>query len=421
MKIAVVGAGLAGLTCAKILHEGGRDVTVFEASDGVGGRVRSDLQDGFWLDRGFQVLFTAYPAAKRRLNYDELKLRYFEPGAIIAKNGKRTILTDPFRDFGGALPAALSNAVTFTDKIKTLQLSLELKAKKIAEIRQGEDDTTLNYLKKKHFSDKFINNFIRPFYGGIFLDRSLTTSAKAFKYDFKMLSEGETAIPAGGMGMISQQLAEPLLKAKRIRLNSAVRRLIRNNGTVRGVQLDGETFEADIVILATAAPEASHLSGLPTVEGKVSTANLYYSTTQSIYHSKKIVLNADSDAFVNNAVQISNIAPEYSPPGYHLLSATVIGIPALNDDLLLQKGLDDLRRMFAHDNTALTALNTAKGLAVKRLPYAQFSQPPGIHPRLPSNKTDLEGLYFAAEFTEASSINAAIISGEKAARLIMHA
>jgi phytoene dehydrogenase-like protein len=419
MKIAIVGAGLAGLTCAKILHQSGRAVTVFEASDGVGGRVRSDLQDGFWLDRGFQVLFTAYPAAQRHLNYAELNLRTFEPGAIIARGGKRSVLTDPFRDVGGAIPAVLSNAVSLTDKIKTLQLSRELKTKTVAEIRQGADDTTLNFLKNRHFSDRFIDNFIRPFYGGIFLDRSLRTSAKAFKFNFKMLSSGDTVVPATGMEAISRQLAAPLLKENRIKLNSPVRELLRENGSVKGVRLDGETFGADIVVIATPAPEAHRLTGLPTPQEKVSTACLYYSSQQSLYNSKKIILNANPDAFVNNAVQISNIAPEYSPPGYHLISATVIGIPDMDDNLLLNKGLDDLRLMFAGDSHAIAALNTAKPLAVKRVDYAQFAQPAGIHRQLPANKTGVEGLYFAAEFTEASSINASMISGEKAAKLIM--
>ena len=43
----------------------GHQVSVLEADDDVGGRVRSDEQGGFTLDRGFQVLFTAYPAARR--------------------------------------------------------------------------------------------------------------------------------------------------------------------------------------------------------------------------------------------------------------------------------------------------------------------------------------------------------------------
>ena len=98
MRAIIVGAGLAGLTCAKVLSERGAHVTVFEASDGVGGRVRTDAVDGFLLDRGFQVYFTSYPVARRHLDHAKLDFRSFDPGAIVYREGKRTVLSDPVRD-----------------------------------------------------------------------------------------------------------------------------------------------------------------------------------------------------------------------------------------------------------------------------------------------------------------------------------
>jgi len=422
VTIAIVGAGLAGLTCAKILSEQGRDVVIFEASDWVGGRVRTDIQDGFRLDRGFQVLFTAYPAAKRQLDYAQLDFRRFDPGAVICLDGKREVLTDPLRDPRSALPAALSRSITLVDKLRTLALTTQLKGKAIKEIRQGPDQSTLEFLNSFHFSQKYVDNFIRPFYGGIFLDRSLKTSAKAFKFDFKMLSEGDTVVPALGMGAISDQLARPLHKAGKIRFNSPVRGLIRNDGKVTGVELDGEKFEAEAVVIATTAPEAARLSGQPNLpQAQLSTACLYYAGKTPFYKSKKLLLNASPNAFVNNAVLLTNIAPEYAPPGQQLLSATVLGVPEMVDEILLKKGLEDLQRMLAGNAAALEILRGYQPLAVSRVPYAQFAQPPGIHPTLPDNFSGTPGLYFAAEFTEASSINAAMISGEKAAKLLLKA
>ncbi len=422
MTIAIVGAGLAGLTCAKILCDQGKDVIIFEASDWVGGRVRTDIREGFRLDRGFQVLFTAYPAAKRQLDYPQLDFRRFDPGAIVCLNGKREILADPLRDPRSALPAALSRSITLVDKLRTLALTTQLKGESVKKIRQGSDQSTLEFLNGFHFSQKYVDNFIRPFYGGIFLDRTLKTSAKAFKFDFKMLSEGETVVPALGMGAISDQLARSLHKAGRIRFNSPVRGLIRRDGKVIGVELDGEKFEAESVVIATTAPEATRLSGQTNLpQAKLSTACLYYAGKTPFYKGKKLLLNANSGAFVNNAVLMTNIAPEYAPPGQHLLSATVIGIPEMDDEALLKKGLEDLQRMFAGDVAALEILKDYKPLAVSRVPYAQFAQPPGIHPTLPDNFSGTPGLYFAAEFTEASSINAAMISGEKAAKLLLKA
>lgn len=421
MTVVIVGAGLAGLTCARILQDKNIPVVVLEKSDGVGGRVRTDIENGFYLDRGFQVLFTAYPAVRRRLDLNQLDLRFFDPGAIIAKDNHRSVLSDPLRDPPALAPSLLNTDVSFADKLRTLNLALRLKSQTRCQTIAGPDSTTLDYLQREKFSARYIDNFIRPFYGGIFLDRSLNTSAKVFRFTFKMLSEGQTAVPATGMGRISQALAAPLVRGKLVRLNTGVAELCRDeNGRVTGVRLEnGETMEADMVVVATPAPEAARLTGLPAPEAYVSTVCLYYSGKAAVYASKKLILNASSNAFVNNAVQLTNVAPEYAPSGQHLLSATVVGQPEGDDEQLLQRGLEDLHNIFAGDQLATETLKGYKPLAVKRVPYAQFAQPSGIHPDLPENITPIPGLVFAAEFTEASSINAAMVSGEKAAKLIV--
>jgi phytoene dehydrogenase-like protein len=416
----IVGAGVAGLTCARMLDKAGKPVLVLEASDGVGGRVRSDNIDGYIMERGFQVLFTAYPAAKRQLDYDRLDFRTFEPGAIICKDTKRSILTDPSRDPGSALPAALTLVVSPLDKLKVLQLALELKSKSRGDILTGPDETTESYLRKRGFSSAMINNFFRPFFAGIFLENKLQTSAKNFRFDYKMLSDGQTVVPARGMGQISEQLAEPLKKKGLVRLNTKVAELLQDGERVSGVRLQGgEIIEAERVVISTPAPEAARLTGQPMPQGNTSTINLYWSGDRSFYKGKKILLNANPDPFVNNAVLATNVAPEAAPPGKHLLSATILGVPDLDDETLFKKGMQDLRRMFSGDIEAQHALDTFKPLKVYRIPYAQFAQVPGYHPTLPLNETGRPGLWFAAEFTEASSLNAAMVSGEKAAKAIL--
>ncbi len=78
--VLIVGAGLSGLSCALWLHEGGLSVLVLEASDGIGGGVRTDEVEGFLLDRGFQVFLMAYPEAQRVLDYGALDFKPFYPG-----------------------------------------------------------------------------------------------------------------------------------------------------------------------------------------------------------------------------------------------------------------------------------------------------------------------------------------------------
>ncbi len=421
MKVLVVGAGLAGLTCARALQVEGFDMLVLEASDGVGGRVRTDRVDGFLLDRGFQVLFTSYPAAKRQLDMGALELRAFDPGAIIAVDGKRYVLSDPMRDVTSLLDSAFSTAISTSDKFLTALMAVELRFQSIETVLSGKDETTLEYLRGRGFSRAYLERFIRPFYGGVFLDRSLKTSAKCFRFDFKMLTEGLAVVPSMGIGAISEQLAAPLITEGRIRLGSPVEALQKNEAaSITGVRLvGGEVIDADVVVLSVAAPEAARLTGLGLPLGQVGTVNMYWEGPRPVYRGKKLVLNGNRHSVVvNNAVQITNIAPEYAPESRHLLSATVIGVPEVDDDVLWKLAMDDLRRMFGGDVDAMAALTDCKPLRLYRIPYGQFPQPPGIHPNLPANITPLRNVYFAAEFTEASSQNAAMISGEKAAEAI---
>jgi protoporphyrinogen oxidase len=422
MHVLVIGAGVAGLTCARGLLRADHRVTILEADDEVGGRVRSDRVGGFILDRGFQVLFTAYPAARRQLNYHDLDLCAFDPGAIICAGGRRSVLTDPLRDHDPAavLGAALSMAVTPLDKLRTLALAAEMREQTIDQILAGADTATLTYLRARGFSDGAIDRFFRPFYGGVFLDRTLATSAKCFKFDFKMLSDGDTALPSRGMGDISRQLSLEAREAGCLRLSTRVAALDADGARVTAALLDdGSRFEADAVVLATPAPEAARLSGLPLPIGHVGTVTLYFGGEEPVYRGKKLLLNGEPDAFVNNAAQVSNVALGYAAPGEHLLSATVLGVPALDDDELFARAKADLRRMFAGDGGAQRALSGYRPLRLYRIPYGQFAQPPGIHPSLPDNHSGRPGLFFAAEFTEASSINAAMISGEKCAEAIL--
>lgn len=419
--IIVVGAGLAGLTCAKLLRAAGREVLVLEAADQVGGRVRTDRRDGFLLDRGFQVLFTAYPAARRQLDLAALDLKLFQPGAAIARGGKLYTVADPFRDRNpGHLVETVTNPlISVADKLRVASLRADLRRRGVGEIFQSPDigeRSTLDELLARGFAaEGFIDQFIRPFYGGIFLNRDLHTSARMFLFTFKMLAEGETAVPAGGIGAITEQLAGHLAPGS-LRLKTTVVAVRRAEGRAVGVQLaDGTTLAAEAVVIATAAPAAGELAGItiPAAARPLPVTCVYFQSPVSCYSGPKIVLNANPDAVVNNVTQITNVAPSYAPAGDHLLSAVVLGQPE-DEDALIRACRTDLARIFPAAPVA-----AMRHVGTYRVAMAQFDQPPGIYRDLPGNTTATPGLYVAGEFTESSSIHGAMHSGEKAAAAIL--
>lgn len=420
--IVVVGAGLAGLTCAKILAERGQRVLVLEATDQVGGRVRTDFhEDGYRLDRGFQVLFTAYAAAARHLDFEKLKQRVFEPGAVLVKNGKKYAIADPLRDPSHLLPSVLNPLISPADKLRTLRLVAQVTRLSTREIFAGKgqpggkDETTTAYLRRLGFSDKgFIDSFIRPFYGGIFLDRTLHTSARMFQFTFKMLAEGNIVLPAEGIQSIPEQLASALPEGA-VRFHARVSEVLVNNNRVTGMRLaNGEQIEAEQVVIATESKVAEKFvhKSLPT-QG-VSTVCLYFAGNEQLYKQRKILLNTAPNAYVNNAVLLTNIAPTYAPPRKHLLSVTVLGNPAEDDEQIAQRSLKEMADWFPNAH-----LNSWQLLAVYRIPFAQFAQPPGVFDTLPGTSTSVEGLYLAGEYTQSSSIQGAMHSGEYAAKEVL--
>ena len=420
--IIIVGAGLAGLTCAKELTEAGRQVLVLEEADQIGGRVRTDYhKDGYRLDRGFQVLFTAYPAATRHLNYEKLKQRKFEPGALLIKNGKRYQIADPLRDPQHMLSSLFNPLVSTVDKARVLRLVAQIARQSTPDIfagkqqPDGRDETTEAYLRRQGFSHKLIDNFMRPFYGGIFLDRSLSTSARMFQFTFKMLVAGNIIVPAEGIQSIPEQLAQAL-PAGTVRCNARVSELLVENQQIQGVRLgNGELIEAEQVVIATSSPVAEKFvkKSLPT-KG-VGTVCLYFAGDERLYPERKILLNTEPDAYINNAVLLTNIAPTYAPPRKHLLSVTLAGIPEGDDELIAQRCRAELARWFPEHNLFRWQL-----LGIYRIPFAQFAQPAGIFDELPDTHTDIAGLYIAGEYTKSSSIQGAMHSGEHAANGLLN-
>ena len=426
-SVVVVGAGLAGLTCAKVLRDGGcSDFVVLERSDRPGGRVQTDTVDGFLLDRGFQVLFAAYPSVKRHLDLEALDVCNYDPGAVLVQGDRHYPIGDPLRAPATLFQSLTNPLLTLLDKARVLALRAKLWRTPIEQIWQQPDYSTSEFLQDWGFSGQIIEHFFLPFYGGIFLDPDLKTSSRLFLFYFKMLSEGAIVTPKQGMGAISAQLAA-CLSSQQLRCNAPVASIQVDNNRANGVLMeDGTSVAADWVICATATPSIPQLlpqlnrSNLERAASPRSVTCLYFSSPVSAHPRAAIHLNSDlsktspKQSPINNCVQLSNISPALAPAGQHLISVTVLGNPAISTPELVQRCQQELLEWFPHLDGDLL-----KFLREYRIPFAQFDQPPGIHDRLPANTTGIQGLLLAGEFTQQSSIDGAMRSGELAAETVL--
>ncbi|PWK79258.1 phytoene dehydrogenase-like protein [Mucilaginibacter oryzae] len=407
-EVIIVGAGLAGLTAAKVLKAAGKSVLVLEASDAVGGRVRTDEVDGFLLDRGFQVFLTAYPEAQKHLDYKALDLCKFDPGALILSRDGITELGDPIRRPGSLVSTLFSGAATFADKMRMLRLKLMLSGKRIDEIFSEQEISTTEYLKNKGFSATIMNNFFRPFMTGIFLENHLSTSSRMFEFVFKMFSEGDACIPAKGMGMIPKQLAS-CLEPHEILFHQNVSAIA--GGTVSTTE--GVNYEADVVLVAT-DPLSSPLGDKNSTISYHPVSNMYFVAGQRPFKQPLIALNTLPRKLVNNIAVMDRIAPGYAPDGKSLISLSLIGDHSGADKAELQANVISELKFWYPDAVNWKHLKTY---------HIKYALPNDDHV---VNQPDSKALqlneqcFVCGDYLMNGSINAAMKSGRLAAEAIIN-
>jgi phytoene dehydrogenase-like protein len=405
--VVIVGGGLAGLACAVRLHSAGARPLIFERSDGVGGRVRTDPLDGFLLDRGFQVFLDAYPEAGELLDKESLDLRAFRPGALIHQTSGMERVMDVFREPRHFLESALSPVGSFADKLRVAGLRLRLMRRTTQEIAAHEDMTTESCLQRAGFSAPMIDGFFRSFYGGIFLERELQTSSRMFEFTFKMFSQGSATLPAKGMGEIPRQLASRLPPAA-IRLGAQVTQIQSGGITLHS----GEKFQGDAVVVATDATTAAGLVPAGGTVGAVwrSVTCLYFAASRSPLGEAIIALDGTGSGLVNNVCVPSDLAPEYAPRGQALVSVSVLG--TVDPDDLEARVLAELEGWFGRQ------VREWRHLRTYRIERALPRQSPGTGFTGPGFRKEA-GVYLCGDHYWSASIEGAIHSGLRTADAIL--
>ncbi len=377
-------------------------MVVLEASDGVGGRVRTDVVDGFRLDRGFQVLLTAYPEVAAQLDVAALDLCPFEPGGMVWLDDGLHLVGDPFRRPGTLLRTAAAPVGSLLDKARILRQRIRLARTPAPELLRQPDLPTLEALRREGFGDDMIERFFRPLVGGIQLDPSLQTSRRMFDVIFKSLVQGAAAVPATGMGAIPHQLAAGLGPAG-IHLGAAVSTVAPGAVTLVG----GDRVAADRIVVATEGPVASQLLSLPPVGSNPATC-VWFAAAEAPEAGRFIVLDGTGRGPALNVAVLSNVAPGYAPAGWSLVAAACPGIADADAEVPVR---EQMRAMWG---------SAADGWRHLRTDVISHGQPDQRPPFSPKQRVALgEGLFVCGDHRDTGSIQGALYSGRRCGEAVL--
>jgi phytoene dehydrogenase-like protein len=407
-NIIIVGGGLAGLSCALRLMQENIPFLILEADQRMGGRLKTDYLDGFILNHGFQVLQTAYPEAQRILDYDQLALKPFGPGAIVRIDGKFQHIADPVRrprHFWSTLTAPIG---TISDRMRILHLAHSVHRKTPSEIFQDQDMPTLDFLQSRGFSEKMIQRFWMPFFAGVCLDPEIQASSRVFRYVFKVFADGDVALPGLGMAAIVDQLAGRL-PPERIRTGARVESV-----HPRSVVLaTGESIEGSAVVVATEGPETAKLIGDKVKEASRGEYCLYYAAKTAPIDEPYLVLNGEGVGRVNSLTVPSNVAPTYAPNNRHLISVVVIGQIGLEKSGVETAVRNELGEWFGK------VVNDWRHLKTFGIRHALPDQSPQIPDPTRASHQVKQGFFVCGEYGSVPGIQWALLSGRRVAEAVI--
>ena len=395
----IIGGGLSGLSCAVRLEEQKRDYILIEKSNRLGGRVGSVYENGNIYDIGFQVFNTAYQNTIRLFDKNEIKLRMFKPGAVIHDGSSFKLISDPLRDPKQLFVSLFSSLSSFKDKLRVLSLIFDLSNYDIQKDK-SEDMTTIDFLKKRKFSEKFIELFFNPFFAGIFLEKDLKTSSKFFKYVFSNFSKGLACIPQNGMQTIPDLIAKNI-NSDRILFNQSLEKiedgklLIFNNGL---------SLQASNIVLTGGSHEKI---GLNPVKYN-SVENLYFVSDIDIKNGKYIHL-FPKDNIINNIAVLNKISKHYCKSN-NLLSISIIGHNSKDklDIALIKKRLSNYFGGNESNYDYVKNFSIKNATIMQRNNFFQSNSQPTP-----------KGFIIAGDHSFYGSIEGAVLSGIKASEKVL--
>ncbi|MGA4729798.1 NAD(P)/FAD-dependent oxidoreductase [Micromonospora taraxaci] len=400
--VVVVGGGLAGLAAARRLHRAGVPWRLLEAGGRLGGRVATDVVDGYLIDRGFQVLNTAYPRLGTLLDTDRLDLRYFTSGVLVRKGDDLLRLVNPLREPTGAPGTALAGVGSLRDRLRFAALAAGCATLPAARLLAAPETSAETALRRAGLSDAFIEELLRPFLSGVFIDRELATSSHVLAMVVRSFARGRIGLPAEGMAALPRAIADPL-PADLLDLDTPVAEVAPGR-----VRTQAGDIRCRAVVVAVDPPAAPALLPAVTTVRMHSYTTYYHSAPEPPLTEPILLVDGDRREIVANTVVLSNAAPTYAPAGRHLIATSVVG-PTAPPEPTIRAELTRLYGQSTADWTHLTTVAVPQALPAAPPPQGRLRKPVSMG----------EGLFVAGDHRDSPSIQGALASGWRAAGAVL--
>ncbi len=401
VDVVVLGAGLAGLAAATSLASAGAQVALIESAESVGGRARTDRVDGLLLDRGFQLLNPAYPAARRTLDLSALDLRPFDAGVVVADGGRRRVLADPLRSPSRALQA-LTGPGSVREKAVFARWALRVALGDTGRLKRADDEPLAVALDRWGLDGRLRSMVIEPFLAGVLAEDDQVTSRRFVDLLIRSFVRGRPALPARGIQSMPEQLADRLPPGT---LRLGVRARSVAPGTV---DTDAGRLTASAVVVATDPGTAVDLLGLPPVLMRGLTT-YYHLARQPPSSSRMLHLDGGRRGPVVNSAVVSNVAPSYAGGRGSLVASTVLGS---DPDVAVEQAVRaQLRLVYGADPRSWDL--------VGHYPVAEAlpAVPAPLDLRRPVDLGD--GLFVTGDHRDTASVQGALASGLRTARAVL--
>ncbi|MET8150235.1 FAD-dependent oxidoreductase [Actinoplanes sp. NPDC049668] len=405
VDVVIVGGGLAGLAAARRLDRAGVDWLLVEAADRLGGRVTTDIVDGWRLDRGFQVVNTAYPRLSALVDIDVLDMRYFTPGVLVRRGSSLHRLENPLRDPKAAAQALNSGIGSLADRLKLATLATRCATYPPSRLLDAPEMTTQEALRRAGLSHRMIEELLRPFLSGVFADRALDTSSHLLAMVLRSFARGRIGVPAAGMAALPAAVAGPLpypqLLVGAHALLVAPGKVITNGGDIHCRAAIVATDPSTAATLLPQLPKPD-MRGLTT---------FYFGADHAPIDEPTLLLDGDRREIVANTTVVSNAAPEYAPAGKSLIAASSVGVaaPSGASEAVIRVELARIYGTPTDDWELLSVVSIPEALPAATVPQSRLRKPVALG----------DGLFVAGDHRDSPSIQGALAGGWRTAGAVL--